>query len=56
VSLATTLPESIQYRREKIQDALYHRRHGNRKAMLAALNCARCEKINLKYFLGPAPF
>lgn len=53
---ARSIQESIAKRHGHITDALYYRRTGQRKAKQAALNCALCEKLNQKYFLGEAPF
>ena len=56
MSLATTIQESISKRRGHVRDALYYRRHGMKIAKRAALDRAACEKLNLKYFIGPCPF
>lgn len=36
--------------------ALMHRKNGNRNGKLAALNCAKVEKLKQMYFIGPCPF
>ncbi|WP_197094773.1 hypothetical protein [Erwinia sorbitola] len=54
--LARTTQESISRRRGFITDALYYRRKGWSKQQKAALNCARCEKLNQMFFLGNPPF
>ncbi|AXH43561.1 recombinase [Erwinia phage vB_EhrS_59] len=56
MSPAKTIEESITRRRSHLIDALHYRRNGLRKAKQAALNCALCEKLNQKYFLGKLPF
>lgn len=56
MSLATTLLESEMNRREHIQDALYYRRKRMKQSQRAALNLAKCEKLNQAYCLGPCPF
>lgn len=56
MSPARTTEESIAKRKRHLVDALHYRRTGQRNAKLAELNCALCEKLNQKYFLGPCPF
>lgn len=56
MSLGKTIEESKAKRREYVLDALYYRRKGLRKAMVSSLNGSKIEKMNQKYFLGPAPF
>lgn len=56
MSLATTMKESQLSRRMTTQKALWYRLRGDRKGMLIQLNLSRCEVMNQRYFLGPAPF
>ncbi|WP_165366424.1 hypothetical protein [Serratia proteamaculans] len=56
MSLGTTVEQSQANRREYILDALYFRRKGLRRDMAASLNRSALEKMNQRYFLGPAPF
>jgi hypothetical protein len=56
MSLGTTIEQSKANRREHILDALYYRRKRMRKAVQACLNHSTLEKMNQRYFLGPAPF
>ncbi|MFK3840098.1 hypothetical protein [Serratia sp. NPDC087055] len=56
MSLATTIEQSKANRREHVLDALYYRRKGMHNAVQASLNLSMLEKMNQRYFLGPAPF
>lgn len=56
MSLGTTIEESKAKRRGYVLEALYFRKKGQKKAAVASINLSRLEKMNQKYFLGPAPF
>ena len=56
MALATTVKESQLSRRMSTQKALFCRHKGDRKGMQTYLNLSRCEVLNQRYFLGPAPF
>lgn len=56
MSLTTTIEQSKTNRRSHVLDALHYRRKGLHKAVQASLNLSMLEKMNQRYFLGPAPF